>query len=409
MDQPEPDSFEKLLTGYQLITMRPDGSPYGLIENGAIGVRDGKIAWIGRVADAPASDSIVVEGDGRFLSPGLIDCHTHLVYGGCRADEWEMRLGGATYEDIARAGGGILSTVAATRAASEQELFDSSAARARRLLSEGVTTIEIKSGYGLDTETELKMLRVVNRIADELPLSVSRTMLGAHAIPPEFEGRADDYVDLVCKEMIPAAKTMCDSVDVFCESIAFDMRQTEKVLRAAIDHGLNIKIHAEQLTTMGGAGLAAELGALSADHLEYVDESCIVKMSGHGTVATLLPGAYYFLRETKKPPMELFDKHRVSVAIATDCNPGSSPVVSLLLMTNFACTLFGMNPCDALAGVTRSAAAALGMAPSIGTLEVGKDADFAVWDISSPAELAYGIGHNPCRQVFKNGDLVVER
>lgn len=374
-------------------------------------VSNGAIRWVGPEDRMPsATGATVIEGNGRFLSPGLIDCHTHFVYGGNRADEWEMRLNGVPYEQIAQSGGGILSTVRATRAASEEELVESAKNRLLPLTRQGVTTVEIKSGYGLDTETELKMLSAAQQLEEELPLSVSPTLLAAHAVPPEYNGRADDYIDLVCNEIIPAAAEYCDAVDVFCESIAFSLEQTRRVFEAAeaADAHLKIKIHAEQLSYTGSAAMAAEMGALSVDHLEYLSEADCRVLAANGTVATLLPGAFYNLRETQKPPVAALRAAGVPIAIATDSNPGSSPVGSILLMAHMACTLFGLTPEEAILGLTRNAAQAIGASQVIGTLAESKVANFAVWDIDSPAELAYGIGHNPCVAVYHEGELVFD-
>lgn len=370
-----------------------------------LGVRQGQIDFIADNSAPVTFDPSVqiVQGHGAWITPGLIDCHTHLVYGGNRAKEWEMRLKGATYQELAIEGGGILSTVRATRAASESELFNSAAKRLTRMMAEGVTTIEIKSGYGLDVATEIKMLRVARQLETRFPISVEATLLGAHATPPEFKGRADEYIDLVCQQMIPAAKDICSSVDVFCESIAFDLAQTRRVFEAAVAAGLKIKIHAEQLTRMGGAVLAAEMGALSADHLEYLSDEDCVALHRSNTVATLLPGAFYCLNETQQPPVEALRANEVPIAVATDCNPGSSPVESILLAGNMACNLFALTPEEALAGVTRNAARALGLESSIGTLEPGKQADFAVWSVDDPAEIFHGLGHAPCTFTFKRG------
>lgn len=394
--------MKTIFRDFHLLTMQPGGEPYGLVRNGAIVVEDGVVAWVGNAVDLPntVADE-TIDGNARFLSPGLIDCHTHLVYGGNRADEWEMRLNGVPYEEIAKRGGGILSSVAATRAASEDELVQSASKRLASLVSQGVTTIEIKSGYGLNTETELKMLRAAKRAAGEHNVSVSTTLLAAHAVPPKFADRPDEYINLICTETIPAAADLCDAVDVFCESIAFDLNQTQRVFEAAQHAGLGIKVHAEQLSHMGGATLAAQMGALSADHLEYLAADDCRTLAVHGTVATLLPGAFYNLKETKKPPVESLRAAGVSMAIATDANPGSSPVSSILLMAHMACTLFGLTPEEAICGLTRNAAQALGMGSNRGQLAKGFDADFAMWDIQSPAELAYGIGHNPCVGTYR--------
>jgi imidazolonepropionase len=386
--------------------------PYGAIENGAIAVSGDRILWVGEQAllpaDIPAGVRVHSAG-GRWLTPGLIDCHTHLVYGGDRAREFEQRLSGVSYEDIARQGGGIVSTVTATRAASEDQLVESARPRLAALVSEGVTSIEIKSGYGLDLDTELKVLRAARRLGEGNEVDVVTSFLGAHALPPEYAGRSDDYIDFLCGEVMPrvAALGLADAVDAFCESIGFTLAQTERVFETARALGLPVKLHAEQLSDLGGAALAARYSALSADHLEYVSESSIRAMADAGTVAVLLPGAFYFLRETRKPPLDLLRRHGVAVAIATDSNPGSSPVTSMLLMLNMACTLFQMTPEEALAGVTRHAAAALGKADSIGTLEAGKQADFVLWDIDHPAELAYRIGFNPCNGIIKSGRILL--
>jgi imidazolonepropionase len=337
-----------------------------------------------------------------------VDCHTHLVYGGNRAREFEMRLQGVTYEEIARQGGGIRSTVTATRAADEETLFRQSTPRLISLLSEGVTTVEIKSGYGLDLETEIRVLRVARRLGETFPVTIFPTYLGAHALPPEFEGRADDYIDYVCDEVLPAVtgQHLAMAVDAFCENIGFTPAQTERVFKAAKAFGLPVKLHAEQLSDQGGAALAAGYGALSVDHLEHISEEGVRAVAASDTVAVLLPGAFYFLREKKRPPIDLLRRFGVPMAVSTDCNPGTSPAVSLLLMLNMACTFFRMTPEEALAGVTINGARALGLGDRIGTLEPGKDADFVVWDVTEPAELAYNIGLNPCRQVVRKGERV---
>lgn len=403
-----------LFTGFHLITMQPGGEPYGLIRDGALEVKDGRIKRIGQAAafNTATFPGEVIHGAGQFLSPGLIDCHTHLVWGGSRVDEWEMRLQGVSYEEIARQGGGILSTVEATRKASADDLYASARARVEALMQQGVTTVEIKSGYGLDLETESKMLDVATRLRDTLPIDIQRTFLGAHALPKAYRGMPDGgdrYIDLVCNEMLPAVKDRCEAVDVFCEGIGFTLAQTRRVFEASRRHSLDRKVHAEQLSLLGGAKLAAEFGALSADHLEYIDEDSVEAMAAQGTVAVLLPGAFYFIQETQKPPVDLFRKHGVPIAIATDANPGSSPATHLPLMMNMACTLFRMTPEEAFRGVTQHAAQALGLGESLGTLDVGKQADLAVWEMDTPASLAYGIGHNPCRAVYKRGALIVDR
>jgi imidazolonepropionase len=409
--------WDTLWINLRLATMaeaRPGA--YGMLgelaADGALAISRGQIAWLGTMEQLPEYDEAAVtvcDGAGYWMTPGLIDCHTHLVYGGNRAEEFELRLTGVDYEEIARRGGGILSTVKATRAASEEELFQSAARRLQHFLDEGVTGIEIKSGYGLATDSELKMLRVARQLAEHFPVSISTTFLGAHTLPPEYAD-GDTYIDFLSDELLPLAvqENLADAVDIFCEGIGFDLAQTEKMLRAAKAQSLPFKIHAEQLSNMGGAALAAELGALSADHLEYLDEAGIAAMKAAGTVAVLLPGAFYFLRETKLPPIEQLRTAGVPIAIASDCNPGSSPAESLLLMLNMACTLFQMTPQEALLGVTRHAARALGWQESRGSLEVGKRADLVLWDIEHPAELAYHLGRNPCQQVLLAGNTVLE-
>ena len=385
--------------------------PYGAIDNGAVAVAGDRIHWVGEQsllpADIPARVT-VRSAERRWVTPGLVDCHTHLVYGGDRAREFEQRLTGVSYEEIARQGGGIASTVTATRAASEDRLVEAARPRLAALAAEGVTTIEIKSGYGLDLDTELKMLRAARRLGENGGVDVVTSFLGAHALPPEYAGRSDDYIDFVCAEVMPrvAELGLADAVDAFCESIGFTAAQTERVFETAKALGLPVKLHAEQLSDLGGAALAARCGALSADHLEYVSEPSIAAMAEAGTVAVLLPGAFYFLRESRKPPLDAFRRQGVPIAIATDSNPGSSPVSSLLLMLNMACTLFHMTPEEALAGATRHGARALGRSDTAGTLEAGKQADFVIWDIDHPAELAYRIGFNPCHQVIKSGRVL---
>ena len=393
--------LDVIWVGGDLASMEPGGGPWGKIQDAALGVKDGRIAWIGRQADLPerprAMAREVRDFTGRWITPGLIDCHTHLVYGGDRAREFEMRLQGASYEEIAHAGGGILSTVAATRADDEDSLMASAARRLAALTAEGVTTVEIKSGYGLDVETELKQLRVARRLGQQANVTVRTSFLGAHALPPGFDGDADDYIDFVCAESLPAAAEagLVDAVDAFCETIAFSPEQVARVFHRAAALGLPVKLHADQLSDLGGADLAARQGALSADHLEYAAEPGIQAMAAAGTVAVLLPGAFYTLRERQLPPVDLFRQLGVPIAIATDCNPGSSPATSILLMLNMACTLFRLTPEESLAGVTRNAAAALGLQQTHGTLAEGKVADFCLWDIADPAELAYRIGFNP--------------
>jgi imidazolonepropionase len=397
-------TWDLLYTNVNLATMaigtagREDDG-YGSIRDAAIAMKDGRIAWLGARADLPAGARATQtrDGAGCWITPGLIDCHTHIIHAGNRSDEFEARLNGATYEDIARAGGGIMSTVRATRAASEDELLAQSLPRVKALLAEGVTTIEIKSGYGLDLETEAKMLRIARRIGRELPVSVAATFLGAHALPPEFKERPDDYIDAVCAMIAPLAQEgLVDAVDAFCERIGFSAAQTERVFAAAQAYGLPVKLHAEQLSDQGGAQLVARYKGLSADHLEHLTAEGIAAMAQAGTVAVLLPGAYYFLRDTTPPPVAALRAAQVPMAVATDNNPGTSPMTSLLLAMNMVCTLWRLTPQEALAGCTRHAARALGRQNDIGTLEVGKRADLALWRIARPADLAYAIGFNPC-------------
>ena len=399
--------WERLWLNARIASMRADDGDYGLIESGAVAIRGDRIAWLGPMSEldpgARETCAEVLDCQGRLVTPGLIDCHTHLVYAGDRTREFELRLQGASYTEISRAGGGINATVRATRAASEEALLAQSAARLRAFLAEGVTTIEIKSGYGLELETELKMLRVARHLGETEAVTVRTSFLGAHALPPEFSGRADAYLDTVCRQMLPAVASVSDAVDGFCESIAFSVAQMERVFQAARELGLAVKLHAEQLSLLGGAALVARHDGLSADHLEYLDEDGARAMAEHGTVAVLLPGAFYFLRETQLPPVQVLRDRQVPIAIASDSNPGSAPVLSLLLMLNMACTLFRMTPAEALAGITREAARALGMQQDIGTLEPGKRADLVLWELTDPAALSYSIGHNPCRRVLYGG------
>ena len=382
--------WDVLLTDCNAATMVPV-APYGAILDAAIGIAGGKLAYVGPRAGAGPAHT-VRHLDGAWVTPGLVDCHTHLVFAGNRAGEWEMRRKGASYEDIARAGGGIVSTVKATRAASEDALVDGASRRARAMRAQGTTTVEIKSGYGLDLAIESKMLRAAGRLGDGL--RVARTFLGAHALPPEYKDDRAASVDLVCETMIPAVarERLAGAVDAFCEGIAFTPAETERVFAAAKAHGLRVKLHAEQLSDCGGATLAAKCNALSADHLEHVSEAGIAAMARAGTVAVLLPIAFYFLRETKKPPVAALRAAGVPIAIATDCNPGTSPAASALTAMSMACTLFDMTPEEALAGMTRNAAKALGLEDEIGTLEAGKSADLAIWRVCDPCELAYWIG-----------------
>ncbi len=394
-----------LITNAQLATMDGPGR-YGRIENGALAVKDERIVWAGAMDAIPAAlrEGEVHDLQGRLVTPGLIDCHTHLVFGGNRAVEFEMRLEGASYEDIARAGGGILSTVTATRAAPEADLLRDALRRVDTMMAQGVTTLEIKSGYGLEMESELKMLRVARRIGQERPVTVRTSFLGAHAVPPEFAGRADAYIDEIVLPTLASGidAGLIDAVDGFCEGIAFDPAQIARVFEAARGHGLPVKLHAEQLSHLGGAVLASRFGALSADHLEHANEVDARAMAAAGTVAVLLPGAFYTLREMQIPPIAALRAQNVAMALATDCNPGSSPLYSLLLAMNMGCTLFRLTPEEALAGVTCHAARALGLEDR-GTLAAGRRADLAVWDVESPAELAYRIGDNPLHESWIGG------
>jgi imidazolonepropionase len=399
----------KIVKAANIATMQsgggePGGTAYGLLAGGAIGLEDGRVAWVGG-ADATPADwrgAAVEDFGARLVTPALVDCHTHLVFGGNRAKEFEMRLEGATYEEIARAGGGIVSTVTQTRALSEDELVEAALPRLDALMAEGVTTVEIKSGYGLTVEDELKMLRAARRLGRMREVRVRTSYLAAHAVPGEYKGRADAYIDEIVLPGLEAAHAqgLVDAVDGFCEGIAFSPAQIARVFEKARALGLPVKLHAEQLSNLGGAALAASFGALSADHLEYLDEAGAEALAKAGTVAVVLPGAFYFLREKQAPPVGILRRSDVPIAIATDCNPGSSPLASLLLTMNMASTLFRLTPEEALAGVTRNAAKALGLAGEIGTIEVGKRAEFAVWDVGHPAELAYRIGFNPLHKVI---------
>lgn len=388
----------ELLTNLKLATMERGADPYGLVDDGAVAVEDGRIAWRGP-ADAVPDDHSAwprCDLDGRLVTPALVDCHTHIVYGGDRAREFEMRLEGMSYEDVARAGGGIFSTVEATRRTDPDALLAGALPRVDALIAEGVSTIEIKSGYGLDAETELAMLRTARRVAAERPVRVRTSFLGAHAVPREYAGRSDAYLDEVCLPALDAAHAqgLVDAVDGFCEGIAFSPAQIERVFGRASALGLPVKLHADQLSDLGGAALAARHGALSADHLEYASEEGVRALAGAGTVAVLLPGAAYTLHAERHPPLELLRQYGVPTAISTDCNPGSSPLASLLLAMNMACTLFRLTPEEALAGATREAARALGL-DDAGRIAPGLRADLAVWDVAHPAELAYRIGFNP--------------
>ncbi|GLQ06601.1 imidazolonepropionase [Sneathiella chinensis] len=401
--------WDTLFINTRLATMVEHTSPYGATDADCLAIQNGRIAWIGTQDALPSftrpSHCVEIDMEGRWMTPGLIDCHTHMVYGGNRAEEFEMALNGASYEEIAKKGGGIISTVNSTRRASEDDLLAASQSRLKESLRYGVTTLEIKSGYGLDLENEIKMLEVAKKLGEQNPVRVRKTFLGAHALPPEFAGDSDGYMDKVCKEMLPTihALGLVDAVDAFCEKIAFSTEQVRSLFKAAEALKVPVKLHAEQLSNLQGAELAAHFKALSADHLEYLDERGVKAMADHGTVAVLLPGAFYFLRETKLPPLELLREHKVPIALATDCNPGSSPVISPTLVMNMSAIFFRMTPEEALAGFTRNAARALGLSHEIGTLEVGKQADLAVWDIDHPAELTNSIGNASLYKRYFNG------
>lgn len=400
------ERFDRIWHNARLATLRADRPDLGDIEHGLIAARGGHIVYAGAAADFPADADAIkrIDCEGRWVTPGLVDCHTHLVYGGNRAHEFELRLKGASYEEIARAGGGIVSTVAATRKAGEAELVASALPRLDALIGEGATTIEIKSGYGLDTETEMRQLAAARNLGRQRRVAIRTSFLGAHALPAEADGDKDRYIDLVCREMLPAvAKAgLADAVDAFMEGIAFSNEQTARVFETARGLGLPVKLHADQLSNLGGAALAARFSALSADHLEHTDEAGAAAMAKAGTVAVLLPGAFYFIRETERPPVETFRQHGVHMALATDCNPGSSPLTSLLLAMNMGATLFRMTVAECLAGITREGARALGVLHETGTLEAGKWCDLAIWDIERPAELVYRIGFNPLhRRVWR--------
>jgi imidazolonepropionase len=396
----EHGSEARIWRNARLATMDPSLGGLGIVERGAILARNGRIEFAGpqsQLPDGLARGAEPVDCEGRWITPGLIDCHTHLVHAGTRAAEFEMRLAGATYEEVARAGGGIVSSVRSLRAASEDQLVAETLPRLDALIAEGATTVEVKSGYGLDLENEVKSLRAARRLGVERPVTIRTTCLAAHALPPEAGGDKDRFIALVSEQILPrvAEEDLADAVDAFCEGIAFSPAQVATVFAAAAKLGLPVKLHADQLSDLGGAALAARFGALSADHLEYTGKAGIAAMADAGTVAVLLPGAYYFIRETRKPPIGGFRRHGVPMALATDCNPGTSPLTSLLLTMNMGATLFSMTVEECLLGVTRNAAAALGLGAEIGTLAAGKRADLAIWDIGSPAELVYRIGFNP--------------
>ena len=392
-----------LLIGNARIATMSGDSAYGLVDNGAVLVAGGHVSWVGPMRDAPRADR-QIDAEGRLLTPGLIDCHTHLVYAGNRANEFEQRLKGTSYSDIAKAGGGILSTVRATRAAGENELLSSAILRLDRLLAEGVTTVEIKSGYGLDVDTELKMLRVARALARERPVDIRTAFLGAHAFPPEFKENRSAYVRLVCQEALPSAARagLADAVDAFCETIALDLEETEEIFKAALAYNIPVKLHAEQLSNMGGAKLAARYGAISCDHLEYLDESGVAALAAASTVAVLLPGAFYYLHEKQLPPVAELRHRGVPIALATDLNPGSSPVHSLLTIMNMACVLFGLTAEESLRAVTVNAARALRL-DDRGDISPGRKADLVLWDLEAPGHLAYALGLNPHHRTFKAG------
>jgi imidazolonepropionase len=402
--------WDRLLLNATLATFAGD-APYGLIEHGAIALHHGRIAWLGpmdALPDATDALAVAVESlDGTLVTPGLVDCHTHLVFGGDRAHEFDLRLNGASYEEIARQGGGIVASVSATRAASEEQLFTQALPRARALRADGVTTLEIKSGYGLELDSERRMLRVARRIGRELGISVRTSFLGLHALPPEYRDRREAYIGLVCDTMLPAlaAEGLVDAVDAFCEGIGFSREETRRVFESATQLGLPVKLHAEQLSDLGGAALVAEYGGLSADHLEHVGEAGIRAMAGAGTVAVLLPGAFYALRETRLPPIDLLRRYGVPMAVATDCNPGTSPLLSLRLAAGMACTLFRLTPEEALRGVTVNAARALGLHDR-GMLAPGQRADLVIWNVREPAALCYWIGGALARTVLVGGESV---
>jgi len=401
-----PELCDRIWRGARLATLARGREGLGVVEDGLIAARDGRIVYAGPAAEAPVLDAREIQDcEGRWITPGLIDPHTHLVFAGDRAAEFEQRLAGATYEEIARAGGGIVSTMRATRVASRQALTEAALPRLDALIAEGVTTVEVKSGYGLSLEHELKSLRAARALAAARPVTIVTTLLAAHALPPEYAGDADGYIDLVCREIIPAAVAggLADAVDAFCETIAFTPAQVRRVFEAARAHGLPVKLHAEQLSNSQGAALAAGFGALSADHLEHLDAAGVAAMAQAGVVAALLPGAFYFTREERRPPVGALRAAGVPIALATDCNPGTSPLTSLLLTMNLAATLFRLTVDECLAGVTREAARALGRQAEVGTLEAGKRCDLAIWDIERPAELVYRIGFNPLHARVWNG------
>lgn len=401
--------YSTLWINANIATASGPGADLEVLRDAAIACNQGRISWLGPMSELSGKPgdlaSQVVDVGHQWITPGLVDCHSHVIFGGNRADEFRLRQEGLSYEEVARLGGGINSTVSATRCASEEQLFATARSRLLQLMKDGLTTIEIKSGYGLEMDTEASMLRVARRLGRELPLTVVTSFLGAHAIPPEYADRREEYLHLVCDQMLPAlhAEGLVDAVDGFCERIAFSPAEIDRLFLAARTLGLPVKLHAEQLSNSHGAALAARHGALSADHLEHLDEAGVEAMAAAGTVAVLLPGAYYTLRETRKPPVEWLRKHKVPMAIATDCNPGSSPVLSLRLVMNMACQLFGLTPAEALTGVTINAARALGLGHERGSLELGKYADLVIWDIADLSELTYWLGGDLAVSVIKEG------
>ena len=398
--------WDTLIINATIATMAEGSHAYGMIESGALGILNGRIEWLGTTDGIKNSiDTLakeIVNAEGCLLTPGLIDCHTHLVFAGNRADEFEQRLNGVDYQEIARNGGGILSTVNATRKASFEDLYQQSLPRFQALISEGVTTVEIKSGYGLDFDSELKMLQVAKKLGEDHGIQVKTTLLAAHAVPPEYKDKADEYVSIICAEIIPkiAQLNAADCVDAFCEGIGFSYEQTKRVFDAAVRWGLSVKLHADQLSDLNGAALVAEYGGLSADHVEYTSLKSVKAMAKSGTIAVLLPYAFYILKETKLPPIDAFRKHNVPMAVSTDCNPGTAPSSSLLTTMNKACVEFSMTPEEVLAGVTRNAAMALGIEDEVGSLEFGKKADLVLWNIKHPADLCYWQGLNRIKRIF---------
>jgi imidazolonepropionase len=403
-------TWDLLVVNAAIATMDPARpGPYGLVSDAAVGVTDGRIGWVGPMAELPrAAAALTVDAAGALVTPGLVDCHTHLVFGGDRVAEFETRLSGTSYEELAQRGGGIASTVAATRAAGQDDLVRAATRRAEQLLADGVTTVEIKSGYGLDLETEVRMLAAARRVSNELPLRIRTTFLGAHTVPGEYRGRSDAYVDLVCNDMLPAvaAAGLADAVDAFCERIAFSPDQVRRVFNAARRHGLPVKLHADQLSDGGGAALASSFGAQSADHLEHTSPTGVRALADAGTVAVLLPGATYTLGEPARPPVAALRAAGVPIAVATDANPGTSPLLSLRIAANLACTLLGLTPAEALAGITRTAARALGLAGTAGVVAGGAEADLVVWDAGQPAELVYWVGGRLASTVIAAGEVV---